>query len=531
MSSSPASPIDAFVNSRVLLIDDHPINFDLIEGMLEGESDIVISYLDDPLRATEAAQAFAPTVILLDLHMPTADGLDVIRALKQEPRLAEVPIVMLSSNASPQVKAEGFAAGAMDYLVKWPDRIELAARLRAHSRAYRTIVERDQARSALAEAHASLLEAQKMEAIGELTGGVAHDFNNVLQLISGHLQLLRITHRADERTVRRLELASEGVRRGAHLAEQLLAFARRQPLQPVTVRADALLRGMKPALRQALDGRSLAIASDADDANERAAQLVSLDQQQFEKAILQVVHNAVDATGPDGHLEIDVTASPGPGLNEESKGKGDAYVRIRLTDNGCGMPEEVQRRAFEPFFSTRAGQRRSGIGLSLAFAFVKQSGGHIELASKPGEGTSVTMYFPAARAPAGAYTVLVVEDEAPVRNVSVEVLRKLGLCVLEAADGESALGLIRQQLPIDLVFTDIVMPGPTRGQDLALAAAQYLPEAQVLFTSGYPGEMERYQDNEIGRGVPLLRKPYRLDEMTRLVQEMLAKRIKKPPVA
>lgn len=506
-------------HARVLLIDDHPINFDLMEGMLEGETDIVIAYLDDPLRAVDTALAFHPTVILLDLHMPMIDGIDVIRALKANAMLADVPIIMLSSNASPQVKAEGFAAGAMDYLVKWPERVELAARIRAHTRAWRTIAERDQARQELARAHASLQEAQKMEAIGELTGGVAHDFNNVLQLISGHLQLLRIAHRSDERTLRRLDLATEGVRRGAHLAEQLLTFARPQPLQPVTMRADALVRGMQPAVRVLLAGRTLAMSSDSE------LPLVALDQQQFEKVILQLVHNAVDATASDGLVEIDVAASPGPGLDDADGAPGDAYVRIRVGDNGAGMDEEVQRRAFEPFFTTRSQARRAGIGLSLAFAFVKQSGGHIELAGRPGEGACVSMYFPAVRAAAGeaqARTVLVVEDEEPVRAASVEVLRKLGLCVLEAADGDSALGLIRQRLPIDLLFTDIVMPGQTRGQDLALAAAEYLPQAQVLFTSGYPGEMERYRDNPLIQRIALLPKPYRLDEMTRIVQGLLA---------
>lgn len=519
-------------DARLLLIDDQPFNADLVCGMLAAEPDIQVDYLDDPARALAFAQACAPTVILVDLHMPLVDGLDVIRDLKAHPQLADVPIIMVSSNDHPATKAEGFAAGAMDYLVKWPDRIELAARVRAHTRAYRTIVERDQARRALedsqaallrrgeelAAAQASLHEAQKMEALGELTSGIAHDFNNVLQLISGHLQLLRIAHRTHEPTARRLDAASDGVRRGAVLATQLLAFARRQRLQPATLRVDALLRGMEDALRAALGGRGLRIVVDG------ACPPVALDQVEFGKTMLQLVQNAAEAMGPEGRLAIELAPVAQPGSGDAAEAGG--WLRIRLADNGAGMTPDVLRRAFEPFFSTKGGSRRSGIGLSLAFGFVKQSGGQIELASTPGVGSVVTLYFPAAAAAqapgqggAPVHTVLVVEDEASVREASVEVLRKLGLCVLEAADGETALGLIRQKLPIDLLFTDIVMPGPTRGQDLALAAAEHLPAAKVLFASGYPGEVGR--DDEVFQRVPLLRKPYRLDEMTRLVQGLL----------
>lgn len=513
-------------DTRLLLIDDQPFNADLVQGMLAGEPGIRIDYLDEPARAIEVAEACAPTVILVDLHMPMIDGLDVIRALKDHPQLGDVPVIMVSSNDNPRTKAEGFAAGAMDYLVKWPDRIELAARARAHSRAYRTIVERDQARRALddsqaallqrtrelAAAQASLHEAQKMEALGRLTGGIAQDVNDVLQLIGGHLQLLRVAHHTHEPTVRRLDAAAEGIRRGAGLATQLLAFARRQRLRPVTVRADVLLCGMEESLRDALGGRTLALSIDGPDV------LVALDQVEFGNTMLHLVRNAAEAMAADGRLEIEA----GPGRLPGAAGKGAPCLRIRLGDNGAGMTEEVQRRAFEPFFSTKAGSRRAGAGLSLAFGFVKQSGGHIELSSTPGVGTCVTLSFPLAQDAVRSPTVLVVEDEAAVRAAGVEVLRKLGLCVLEAADGARALALIRQALPIDLLFTDIVMPGTTRGQDLALAAGAHLPQAKVLFASGFPGDVGPGDD--VFRRVPLLRKPYRLDEMARRVRELLGVR-------
>jgi len=518
--------------TRILLIDDHRINAELVAGMLDQEPDLLLEYLQEPVDAVRAARAFAPSVIMVDLHMPVLSGLDVIRTLKEAPDLAQIPIIMLSSNDSPQVKATGFAAGAMDYLVKWPDRIELAARLRAHSRAYHATLERDQAMQALAasqaallertrelaDAQASLHEAEKMEAIGQLTSGIAHDFNNVLQLITGHLQLLRMMHKQDEKTVRRVEAASEGVRRGARIAAQLLAFARRQPLRPMTIPVGAHLHSMQAAIAGLLEGRRLHIDARAD------AALAALDPVQFGKNLLHLVQNAADAMGEDGQLSIIVDRAPLPGTEGEAD-----HVRVRLRDNGAGMSEEVLRRAFEPFFSTKPGGRRAGLGLSLAFGFVKQSGGQIELASESGNGTTVSLYFPAAqRTSADAAsenqgrtrTVLVVEDEASVRDVCVEVLRKQGLYVLEAADGETALGLIRQGLPIDLVFTDIVMPGAVKGQDLARAAAEHLPRAKVLFASGFPAGMDE-QDEQVQR-TQLLPKPYRLDEMTRVVQELLA---------
>ncbi len=517
----------------VLLIDDHRMNAELVAAMLEQEPDLVLDYLQKPGEAVRAARAFAPSVIMVDLHMPVFSGLDVIRALKEAPDLAPIPIIMLSSNDSPHVKASGFAAGAMDYLVKWPDRIELAARLRAHARAYRATCERDQAMQALADSQAALLErtreladaqaslheAEKMEAIGQLTNGIAHDFNNVLQLITGHLQLLRMMHKHDEKTVRRVEAASEGVRRGARIAEQLLAFARRQPLKPVTIPVDVHLRSMEAAIAAVLEGRSCSITSDC-------VALAALDPVQFGKNVLHLVQNAADAMGPDGRLAIMVDRAPLPGVDDGA----DDYIRVRLRDNGAGMSEEVQRRAFEPFFTTKTGGRRAGLGLSLAFAFVKQSGGQIELSGASGDGTTVSLYFPATQDTSLASdsgeqertrTVLVVEDEAAVREVCVEVLRKQGLYVLEAADGETALGLIRQGLPIDLLFTDIVMPGGVTGQDLARAAAEHLPRAKVLFASGYPAGMG--SENAQVQRTQLLHKPYRLDEMTRVVLDLLAK--------
>jgi DNA-binding response OmpR family regulator len=206
---------------RVLLVDDEQMSADMLAGMFADSPGVTVRHVGDPAQALAAAQEFGPSVMLVDLRMPGADGLDVIRTLRSDPVTARIPLLMLSSEIDPHIKAAGFAAGAADYLVKWPDRVELTARVRAHASAYHVARE-------LALTQAALHDAQKMEAVGKLAGSVAHDVNNILHIINGHLQLMRIEH-ADERSLRRIDAATEGVRRGTQLTTQLLATARGKP--------------------------------------------------------------------------------------------------------------------------------------------------------------------------------------------------------------------------------------------------------------------------------------------------------------
>ncbi|RKG79768.1 response regulator [Corallococcus exercitus] len=380
------------------------------------------------------------------------------------------------------------------------------------------------------QAEAALLQAQKMEAVGKLTGGVAHDFNNLLQVVSGNLQLLQRDVVGDTRTQRRLETALGAVERGARLASQLLAFARRQPLAPTALNLGRLVRDMDDLLRRAL-------GEDVEVETVIAGGLwnTSVDRNQLENVILNLAINARDAMDGRGKLTIeagnamldDHYAMLHP---EVTPGQ---YVLMAISDTGTGMTPEVLERAFEPFFTTKPEGRGTGLGLSMVYGFVKQSGGHVKIYSELGHGTSIKIYLPrtfqTAVQPAetgtglvegGTETILVVEDDAAVRATVVEVLTELGYRVLKAHDGQSALAVIQSGLPVDLLFTDVVMPGPVRSPELARQAKALLPDLEVLFTSGYT-ENAIVHGGRLDPGVSLLSKPYRREDLARKIRSML----------
>ncbi|MBZ4377130.1 response regulator [Corallococcus sp. AS-1-6] len=380
------------------------------------------------------------------------------------------------------------------------------------------------------QTEAALLQAQKMEAVGKLTGGVAHDFNNLLQVVSGNLQLLQRDAVGDSRAQRRLETALGAVERGARLASQLLAFARRQPLAPTALNLGRLVRDMDDLLRRAL-------GEDVEVETVIAGGLwnTSVDRNQLENVILNLAINARDAMEGRGRLTIeagnamldDHYAMLHP---EVTAGQ---YVLLAISDTGSGMTPEVMERAFEPFFTTKPEGRGTGLGLSMVYGFVKQSGGHVKIYSELGHGTSIKIYLPrtfqAAAQPVesgpgqvegGTETILVVEDDAAVRATVVEVLTELGYRVLKAHDGQSALAVIQSGLPVDLLFTDVVMPGPVRSPELARLAKAHLPDLEVLFTSGYT-ENAIVHGGRLDPGVSLLSKPYRREDLARKIRSLL----------
>ena len=393
---------------------------------------------------------------------------------------------------------------------------------------------------ALEEARNALEHAQKLEAVGKLTGGVAHDFNNVLHVIGGNVQLMQHMNKGDERLQQRLRSVQSAVDKGAKLSSQLLAFARRQPLQPLVLNPLRILQRMDDLLQRAL-GETIRIEIDAGPDAGVSLWNTLVDPGQWENVVLNLAINARDAMPQGGVLGIalhNVTLDAEQARACIDIEAGD-YVRFALSDSGAGMPPDVMAMAFEPFFTTKPVGQGTGLGLSMAYGFVKQSGGHIEIDSAPARGTTITILLPrsleseaaapahaSGAAPGGHETVLVVEDDAPVRATTVSILRGLGYRVLEAQDGQSALDVLGAALAkgdaIDLLFTDVVMPGPVSSTALAQQARQLAPGLAVLFTSGYTRDVLT-TGGRLDPSVQLLGKPYREDQLAQQVRAALGR--------
>lgn len=382
-------------------------------------------------------------------------------------------------------------------------------------------------------AEAALRQAQKMEAIGKLTGGVAHDFNNLLQIISGNLQLLMDDVTGNARAERRLANALKGVERGSRLASQLLAFGRRQALEPKVVNIGRLVTGMGDMLRRTI-GESVEVDTMV------AAGLWNtlVDPGQLENALINLAINARDAMDGTGTLTIEVGNAflDDAYVAEHGEIEKGQYVVVAVTDTGAGISGDVLPLVFEPFFSTKPQGKGTGLGLSMVYGFVKQSGGHVKIYSEPGHGTTVKLYLPRVdqsedmvlRGPAGpvtggSETILVAEDDDAVRSTVVEILSGLGYAVLTAWDAASALNVIESGVNIDLLFTDVVMPGPLKSRELARQARERLPDIAVLFTSGYT-ENSIVHGGRLDKGVDLLSKPYTREALARKIRQMLTQR-------
>lgn len=395
---------------------------------------------------------------------------------------------------------------------------------------------------ALETARAALQHAQKLEAVGKLTGGVAHDFNNVLQVINGNVQLLQLVPPGQigqpanvDKLFQRLRSIGAAVERGAKLSSQLLAFARRQPLQPVALNPLRIVQSRDDLLQRAL-GETIRIDYQCDD----DLWNISVDPGQLENVVVNLAINARDAMAGqnDGVFTIvlenrvlDAAAVE----NMADVAPGD-YVLLAVSDSGSGMSEAVLAMAFEPFFTTKPVGQGTGLGLSMAYGFVKQSGGHIALRSAPGHGTTVEILLPRSReqevvvplpsvetATGGDETILVVEDDMGVRLTAVATLSALGYHVLHAVDGASALALLEAGAQVDLLFTDVVMPGPVSSTELAGHARRLLPGVAVLFTSGYTRDA-LLDGGRLQAGVQLLGKPYQRVQLAHKVRETLSGR-------
>ena len=383
-----------------------------------------------------------------------------------------------------------------------------------------------------AAAEEALRQAQKMEAVGQLTGGVAHDFNNLLTVIIGGLDTVRRSKPEDRgRIERALDMALQGAQRAANLTGRLLAFSRRQPLAPKPLEANALVRDMTELLHRTL-GEQIELEGVL------APRLwrIEADQNQLESAILNLAVNARDAMPDGGKLTIETANT----LLDEAYTATDSevvpgqYVVIGVSDTGCGMSKQTVERVFEPFFTTKDPGRGTGLGLSMVYGFVKQSGGHVTIYSEENEGTTVKLYFPRylgnaaeeaapveVAMPMGSEgeVVLLVEDNAEVRAYSLMILTELGYQVVEAVDAESALAVLRSSQRVDLLFTDVVLPGKS-GRVLADKAAALRPGLKVLYTTGYSRNAIVHH-GRLDAGVQLITKPFTLEQLAARVRDVL----------
>jgi len=542
---------------NILVVDDQPAK------LLSYE--VILSELGEQLlKANSAQEAFQHllrsevAVALIDVSMPDLDGYELATMIRNHPRFQTIAIIFVSAIALTDLdRVKGYEHGAVDYVPVPVVPELLRAKVRVHCDLYRKtrqlerlnleLEQRVQERTAeLAQANAELErrveertrereaalaqvhEMQKLESLGQLTGGVAHDFNNVLMAVLGNLELVeaRLT---DDRLRRMVQNARRAGQRGAKLTEQLLAYARRQRLTPEPTDLNRLVAA-EPVdmLRRALGGTVEVKTALAPDLWAALA-----DPTQLDLIVLNLAINARDAMPEGGTLLIETANMPkGHGHLPSGLPAGD-YVMIAVTDNGTGMTDEVAAKAFEPFFSTKETGKGSGLGLSQVYGVTRQLGGAVQLKTKLGEGTRVEIFLPrTAEQPAvpnaertrpsylaASATVLVVDDQEEVREVSVSHVETLGYRAIPAGSGKGALEIFDGGASIDLLLADFAMPGMS-GIELARTVRRKRPNLPVVIVTGY-AEIGDTKDLE---GMLLLKKPYRLDDLAATIENALGGR-------
>ena len=507
----------------ILLIDDDPQAQALIEmALIDAHFERKIEVVTTAAAGLERIKADHHDIYLVDQRLPDGTGLDVIRAAKDLG--TDKPFILMTGYGSGALDEAALREGAADYVEKHLVGAHLERSIRYALRNW-------QASRALQDREEQLRQSQKMEAIGRLAGGVAHDFNNLLTAVIGYTDM--IAERADldpatAREVGEIRLAAD---RGAALTRQLLAFSRKQLLNPTVLNVNDSVAGLLHMLPRLIGDH---IHTDA----RLAAGLgfVKADASQLEQVIVNLVLNARDAMPTGGYVTIEtanieltedrlsaegLVLEPGP------------YVMLSITDTGVGMDETTRAHAFEPFFTTKEKGKGTGLGLATVYAIIDQSGGGIAMDTAPERGTSIRIYLPVTDAPAaverqpaargateGTETLLLVEDNDAIREISAQALRRRGYTVFEARNGEEAIDWASKSVVLaDMLITDVVMPGMS-GPNLAARLTQQMPNLHVLYMSGYTDDATEVHGAFWG-GVPLLQKPFTPSQLAESVRMAL----------
>jgi two-component system, cell cycle sensor histidine kinase and response regulator CckA len=496
---------------RILLVDDDPQARALIEMALADAPFAAIIDVVMTVRAgLERISADEHDVFLIDQQLPDGTGLSVIQTAKA--RGVHKPFILLTGYGSGALDQEAWREGAADYVEKHLVGALLERSIRYALRTW-------QAGRLLHDRDEQLRQAQKMEAIGRLAGGVAHDFNNLLTAIIGYTDLLAERIDPGDQTGRDVAEIRKAADRAAALTRQLLAFSRKQFLNPTVLDLNETASGMLQMLPRVIGEHiqtTVALAGDL--------ARVKADASQMEQVLVNLVLNARDAMPMGGVLTIEtanVTLTDTRIRAENLALEPATYVMLAITDTGSGMDAATRARAFEPFFTTKPKGKGTGLGLATVYGIVEQSGGGISITSAPGRGTTIRIYLPATRATAdrpasdvhkagagsGTETILLVEDNDAVRDLAAKALRRRGYIVHEARDADEAIDwAIAAGIRADLLVTDVVMPGLS-GPNLAARLLQQNPRLRVLYMSGYSDDAAAVHGNFWG-GVPLLQKPF-----------------------
>jgi signal transduction histidine kinase/ActR/RegA family two-component response regulator len=514
---------------RLLHLEDDPIDGELIvTALIEGGIPCQSQRVDTRQAFVAALKEGRMNVILADYSVPGFDGMTALTLARQH--CPDVPFLFVSATIGEELAIDTMLQGATDYVLKQ----RLGRLVPSVQRALRELddrAERKRVEEALRQSEKQFRQSQKMEAVGRLAGGIAHDFNNLLTVIMGYSQVL-LTELGPQHPLRgKIEETLKAGERAATLVRQLLTFSRKQSLDPKILSLNTAVTSLENLLSR-LIGEDVKLVSKLDPANGR----LRADQAQLEQVLVNLVVNARDAMPKGGTLtiettQVELTRSPVYCLTPLPPG---SYVRLAVSDTGCGMDRKTQSHIFEPFFTTKEEGVGSGLGLSTVFGIVTQCGGAIDVTSRVGHGTRFDLYFPrvesdvistapirsSGQSQRGTESILLVEDEPSVRTLIRDELRKLGYRVIEAKNGIEACLLATQQAGLfQLLLTDIVMPG-MGGRELAQHLSVINPDLRTLFISGYMDDVGIMAGQEEGT-TSFLQKPFTPEVLAGAVRNLL----------